>query len=393
MGEVKVMEISKGIAESVKVCRPKVISSYPITPQTHIVEHLAELVAEGELDAQYVWADSEFAAASIVCGASATGVRTYTASSSQGLLLMTEVLWNIAGLRLPVVLTGANRFVSAPISIEVDHQDSLSFRDSGVIQIYVEEAQETYDATIIAYRLAEDPEILLPAILCVDGWALTHAYEPIELLDQDIVDSFLPPYNPPQYLTPEKPLTFGNWGDDTVLMETRYMMHLAMETAKKKFKEVSREFAKITGHDYGGTVEEYKIEDAEICLIAMGSICGVIKDAIDELRGEGVKAGLAKIRLFRPFPGDEIARVAKNVRCVVTLDRGISLGSQGILALDVKGCLYGLDEKPLVLCCIAGLGGKEITKDVVRSIVSKAQKAIMDGKVEEKIEWISLSYE
>jgi len=392
MGKMKVMEISQGIAESIKACKPKVISAYPITPQTHIVEHLARMVSDGELDAVYIWADSEFAAASIVCGASAAGVRTYTASASQGILLMTEVLWNIAGLRLPVVLTCTNRVVSAPVSIEVDHQDSLSLRDSGIIQLYVEEAQEAYDAHIMAYKLAEDPEVLLPVMVCVDGWVLTHAYEPIELLDQDVVDSFLPPYKPIQYLTPEDPLTFGNWGDDTVLMETKYMMHLAMERAKMKFEEISKEFAKLTGHNYGGVIEEYNIEDAEICLIAMGSVCGVIKDTVDELREEGVKVGLIKIRLFRPFPYEEVAKAVKNAKCVVTLDRAISLGSQGILALDVKGCLYDFEEKPLVLSCIAGLGGKEITKDIVRGIVFKARNLVERGGVKEKIEWVGLSY-
>lgn len=391
MGRVAVMEVSRGIAEAVKACRPNVISAYPITPQTHIIEELAKMIAAGELKAEYIRADSEFAAASIVYGASAAGVRAYTASSSQGLLLMGEVLWNMAGTRLPVVLTGANRVLSAPISIQCDHQDTLSFRDAGVIQLYVEDGQEAVDMHIQAFKLAENPEILLPTIVCVEGWVLTHTYEPLELLDEQIVDEFLPPYTPTQYLTPEKPLTYGSYVDDDLLMEIKYMMHNAMRCAEKSLNKISEEFGEISGRYYGGAVEEYRLDNAEICLLAMGSTVGVMKDAVDELRKEGVKVGLLKIRMYRPFPMEEVVKAVKDVECVAIIDRNISLGAGGALAADVKAAVYNSKVKPLISSFIAGIGGREITKDTIRRIVTKAQNAIKSREVEEVSEWLDLN--
>jgi len=393
MGKTKVMEISRGIAEAIKACRPQVISAYPITPQTHIIEHLAQMVADGELDCEFVSADSEFAAASIVHGASATGVRTYTASASQGLLLMTEVLWNMAGTRLPVVLTGANRVVSAPISIQVDHQDTLSLRDSGVMQMYVEDAQEAYDAHIQAYKLAEDPDILLPILVCVDGWSLTHTWEPIELLDQGLVDEFLPPYHPVQYLTPDNPITYGSYADDGILMEFKYMMHRAMNCAKNKVVKIVDEFNEMCGRHHGGLIQEYRTDDAKICMLAMGSIVGTIKVAIDEMRAEGIKVGLVKVRFYRPFPADELIKAVKNAQCIAVIDRDVSVGAGGALSADVKAALCNLSDRPLVLGCLAGIGGREITKSTVRSIVANAQRAIDTGRVEETDEWIGLNPE
>lgn len=393
MGKTEVMEISRGIAEAVKVCRPQVIASYPITPQTHIIERLAQMVADGDLDCQYIPSDSEFASASIVLGASAAGVRTYTASASQGLLLMTEVLWNMAGTRLPVVLTGANRAVSAPISIQCDHQDTFSLRDSGVMQMYVEDAQESYDAHIQAYKLAEDPDVLLPIMVCVDGWSLTHAWEPIELLDQELVDKFLPPYQPVQYLTPDNPVSYGTTYDDRALMEYRYMMQQTMARAKSKAVKVADEFNEMFGRYYGGLIQEYRMDDATICIMAMGSIIGTVKAAIDEMRTEGIKVGSVKVRFYRPFPADEIIKAVKNTLCVAVIDRNISLGAGGGLAADVKAALYNFKDRPLVLGCLAGLGGREITRSTVRSIVAKAQQAIDTGRVEEMNEWVGLKPE
>jgi len=393
MSKTEVMEISRGIAEAVKACRPQVIASFPITPQTHIIEHLAQMVADGELDCQYIPSDSEFASASIVHGASAAGVRAYTASASQGLLLMTEVLWNMAGTRLPVVLTGANRGLSPPINIQCDHQDTFSLRDSGVMQMYVEDAQESCDAHIQAYKLAEDPDVLLPIMVCVDGWNLTHAWEPIELLDQELVDKFLPPYHPVQHLTPDNPITYGAWADDRPLMEYRYMMQKAMDRAKSKVVEVADEFNKMFGRHHGGLIQEYRMDDAEIGVLGMGSIVGTIKAAIDEMRAEGIKVGLVKVRFYRPFPADEIIKAVRNTKCIAVIDRNISLGAGGALAADVKVALYNLKDRPLALGCLVGLGGREITKSTVRNIVARAQKAIDTGRVEELNEWVDLNPE
>ena len=390
MSKTEVMEVSRGIAEAIKACRPQVIAAFPITPQTHIIEHLAEMVADGELDCQYIPSDSEFASASIVHGASAAGVRAYTASASQGLLLMTEVLWNMAGTRLPVVLTGANRALSAPISIQCDHQDTVSLRDSGVMQMYVEDAQESYDAHIQAYKLAEDPDVLLPIMVCIDGWNLTHAWEPIELLDQKSVDEFLPPYQPVQFLTPDNPVSYGTAYDDQALMEYRYMQQKAMECAKSKAVKVADEFNAMFGRHHGGLIQEYRTDDATICILAMGSIVGTVKAAVDEMRAEGIKVGLVKVRFYRPFPADEIIKAVNKAQCVAVIDRNISLGAGGALAADVKAALYNFKDRPLVLGCLAGLGGREITRGTVRSIVTKAQKAIDTGRVEEMNEWTGL---
>ena len=393
MGKTEVMEISRGIAEAIKACRPQVIASYPITPQTHIIEHLAQMVANGELDCEYIPSDSEFASASIVHGASAAGVRAYTASASQGLLLMTEVLWNMAGTRLPVVLTGANRALSAPISIQCDHQDTFSLRDSGVMQMYVEDAQESYDAHIQAYKLAEDPDVLLPIMVCVDGWSLTHAWEPIELLAQELVDKFLPPYHPVQYLTPDNPISYGTAYDDRALMEYRYIMQKAMDCAKSKAVKVADEFNEMFGRHHGGLIQEYRMDDAEIGILAMGSIIGTVKVAIDEMRAEGIKVGLVKVRFYRPFPADEIIKAVKDTRCIAVIDRNISLGAGGALAADVMAALYNFKDHPLVLGCLAGIGGREVTRNTVRNIVARAQKAIDTGKVEEMNEWVGLNPE
>ena len=369
------VEGSYAIAEAVKQCKPKVISAYPITPQTHIVEYLAEMVSNGELYAKYIWAESEFSAASIALGASATGVRSYTASSSQGLLLMAEVLWNLAGMRLPIVITAANRAVSAPITIEVDHQDTMTFRDTGIIQVYVEEPQEAYETHFLAYKVSEDKKVLLPATVCVDGWTLTHAYEPVTFYDQEIIDDFLPDYDLPYRLTPDYPLVLGSWGDESVLMESKYEMYEAQEVSKKIFEEYSLELSEITGHYYGGAIEEYHTDNAEICFIAMGSICGTVREVVDEMKSEGNNIGLIKIRLYRPFPKEEVIQIIRkqNIEKIIILDRSLSIGSGSCLGLDLKSHLYDLKDRPTILNCFAGIGGKMITHTNLKKLVGMAR--------------------
>lgn len=384
------MEGSIAVAQAVKACKPKVISAFPISPQTHIVEELAKLVSNDELKAKFIRVDSEFSAASAVYGSSATGVRSYTASSSQGLLLMTEVLYAMAGTRLPVVLTGVNRTVSAPITIQPDHQDSMALRDTGVIQIHVENSQEAYATHIQAFKLAEDHEILLPVMVCMDGWLLTHSYESIKLEDEALVDRFLPPFIPKYRLDPKNPLTYGSYADDEV-QEFRLMMHFAMERAKAKIEAIANEYKEMFGDYFGGVIEEYKCGDAEVVLVAMGSVIGTIKDAVDELRANGTKVGVVKVRSYRPFPGNEIAGAVKNAKIVAVIDKSLSVGQGGPLATDVKAAFYN-KQMPPVLCCLAGMGGRDVRIDTVKAIVGKCEAVLETGKISD-LEYIDFKPE
>jgi pyruvate ferredoxin oxidoreductase alpha subunit len=392
-GKLSVMEGSMAIAQAVKACRPAVISAYPITPQTHIIEFLAQMVANGELDAEYIRADSEFSAASILAGASATGVRTYTASSSQGLLLMTEVIYYIARTRLPVVLTGANRQITAPIGLQPDHQDTMSLRDAGMIELYVEDVQEAYDTHLQAFKIAEDHDILLPVMVCMDGFVLTHVFEPVKMFDQENVDAFLPPYEPIHYLTPEKPVVFGSGTDDANTMEFHYMNHQAVLRARDKIEAVAREFEATFGLSHGGLIDTYATEDAEVILVAMGSVIGTLREAVDVLRGEGVKVGLVKVRSFRPFPAEALRKAISCAGAVAVLDRALSFGYQGLLATDVKTALYDAPQRPLVLGLMVGFGGREVNLDTVREVVQRTQRALDTGHVPNETEFIGLKTE
>jgi pyruvate ferredoxin oxidoreductase alpha subunit len=359
---MEIMEGSHAIALAVKAARPKVVAAYPITPQTHIVEDISQLIADGELEAEYVKVESEHSAMSVCIGASATGARTYTATTSQGLALMHEVVFNAAGMRLPIVMTIANRALSAPLNIWNDHQDSISERDSGWIQIYVEDNTEASDLTIQAYRIAEDKRIQVPMMVCMDGYTLTHTYEPVELLDQDLVDDFLPPYEPTDYLNVDDPKSFGMFADPDHYTEFRYQNHRALQTAKAVMGEVAKEFGEVFGRDYGGLIEEYRCDGAEYVLIAMGSVVGTLKDTVDDLRDAGVRAGAIKLRSYRPFPVDEIQGALTGVEAVGILDKNISLGSEGALSADVKSALYRSKSTPKVFSFVAGLGGRDIPK-------------------------------
>ena len=358
----EIMEGSHAVALAVKAARPNVVSAYPITPQTHIVEDISQLIADGDLDAQYVKVESEHSALSVCIGASATGARTYTATTSQGLALMHEVLFNAAGMRLPIVMTVANRALSAPLSIWNDHQDSISERDSGWIQLYAEDNTEASDLTIQAYRIAEDSRIQVPVMVCMDGYTLTHTYEPVELLEQDLVDDFLPPYRPTDFLNVNDPKSFGMFADPNYYTEFRYQNHRALEVAKAVIPEISTEFGEVFDRDYGGLIEEYRCDDAEYVLMAMGSVVGTLKDTVDDLRDDGVRAGAIKLRLYRPFPVDELRRALAGLEAVGILDKNISLGFEGALFTDVKASLYHEDNAPKAFGFIAGLGGRDIPK-------------------------------
>jgi len=356
----KLIEGSMAVSESVRLCRPDVIAAYPITPQTHIVEFLSQMVADGDLRSQFINVESEFGAASVVLGAAAVGARAYSATTSQGLLLMAEVLYNIAGLRLPLVITIANRAVSAPINIWNDHSDAMVIRDAGLVMLFAEDAQELMDVHPQAYRIAEHPEISLPVTVNMDGFILTHAFEPVDLLDQEFVDEFLPPYRPAYKLDIEKPITMGLLAEPTWYMETRYKLKETMEDALKVIEDVAVEFKKRTGRWYGGLIDTYRLDDAETAFVAMGSVIGTLKDVVDTLRATGEKVGILKIRSFRPFPHEKIRDACSEVKQLISFDKAYSLGLGTILQEELRSTFYRAKHQPLISGFVVGLGGRDI---------------------------------
>ena len=370
---LKQIEGSHAVAEVVAMCRPNVISAYPITPQTHIVEELAVIVGEGRLDAEFVNVESEFAAASVVLGASAAGARAYTATSSQGLLLMTEVVYCIAGMRLPIVMTCANRAISAPLSIWNDQQDSMALRDAGWIQLHAEDNQEAADLHIQAFKIAEQTH--LPVMVCMDGFVLTHAYEPVDIPDAKDIDAFLPPFKTTNIVDPRWPRGIGLFADPRFYMETRYILHRAMEKSANVIKDVSADFAKTFGRNSGGFIKTYKLKDADLAIVSMGSVVGTIKELIDRLEEEGKKVGLLEISSYRPFPRQEIYDALKDKMNIVVLEKSISLGRGGILASDVRWAFPRAEKKDRnISSFIAGLGGRDISMDNLRYMVEKVEK-------------------
>jgi pyruvate ferredoxin oxidoreductase alpha subunit len=374
MGKPEILEGAMAVAHAVARCRPEVIAAYPITPQTHISEELSTIVADGELDAEFVKVESEFGAASVVLGASAAGARAYTATSSQGLMLMAEVLWNMAGMRLPVVLACANRSVSAPLSIWCDHQDAESVRDCGVIQIYAEDAQEACDQHVIAFKVAEDRRVLLPVMVNLDGFLLTHVFEPVELPDQDLTDKFLGKYEALYKLDVDNPMSFGCFTEPDKCMEGRWMIHDASLRSLGVIEEVSKAFAQTFGRNAGGLLEEYRSQDAETVLVAKGSICGTIKDVVDELRDKGRKAGLVCIKTFRPFPREAVVKALRGAREIAVIEKGGSFGAGGIITPDLKDALYDAGLRIPVSGFCVQLGGREVTPDGIREIIDRVSK-------------------
>jgi len=375
------IEGSYAVAEIIKLCRPGVIAAYPITPQTHIVEALAAMVANGELKAEFINVESEHSAASVILGASATGVRAFSATSSQGLLLMLEVIFNIAGMRLPLVITCANRSVSAPINIWNDHQDSVTIRDSGFIQFYAETNQEACDLHIQAYRLSEDPNILLPAMVCMDGYLLTHAAEVVDIPEEECVARFLPPYKPVFKLDPDEPITMGVLAGPEHYMETRFAIHETLtKDVLQLIPNVVDEFEKVFGRRSGGLIEGYRIEDAKEVIVAKGSVVGTIKEVVDEMRGEGKKVGVLKIITYRPFPGEAVYNSLKGIERIGVLEKSISLGSGGPLYTDLKSVFQGRKSSSKVSGFIAGLGGRDITKESIREVFARLSGEQVDSQ-------------
>ncbi len=388
----RVVEGSYAIADAVRCCSPDVVSVYPITPQTHIVEHLSEFVADGKLDCEYINVESEFSSLSSLIGASVAGARTYTSTTSQGLALMFEVLYNVSGMRLPIVMTTVNRSLSAPLSIWNDQQDSLGVRDSGWIQIYAENVQEAIDLTPMLYKISEDPQILTPSMVCMDGFILTHVYEPVDFLDEEMVREFLPPYRPEHILDPENPKTFGAFADPSWFTEFKYLQYQAMERSREKIAEVTREFEEVFGRGYGGLIDTYAMDDAEIALVTMGSIVGTVKEAIDDLRSEGVKVGLVKIRSYRPFPGDELKRALKDASVIASIEKDISMGYEGALLTDLKGAFYNSSIRTPIIGFAVGLGGRDIGIKHVRAMVERASR-VLDAGIESEFEIFDVKLE
>ncbi|MEM3171699.1 MAG: hypothetical protein QXL58_04905, partial [Candidatus Hadarchaeales archaeon] len=335
---------NEAAALAAKLARVQVISAYPITPQTVVVETLAKYVADGELDAEFVKVESEHSALSVCLGASAAGARAFTATSSQGLMLMSEILYVVSGMRLPVVMANANRSLSAPLSIWNDQQDSLSVRDSGWIQLYCENNQEILDLLLQAFLLAE--RISLPAMVCYDGYILSHTAEAVEVPEQAEVDAFLPPYSPAFKLDPSRPLTMGPVGVPEVYMEARYLQHRDMRRAKEEFVRVTEEFRRRFGRKYG-ILEEYRTEDAELLLFTMGSLMGTVREAVDRCREKGEKVGAVKLTLYRPFPEQEVVRALSRGKVVGILEKDISTGWMGALYTDTVAAFANESKRPL----------------------------------------------
>ncbi len=381
---LKQCEGSHAVAEAVALCRPEVICAYPISPQTHIVEGLGEMVKSGALqDCEYINVESEFAAMSVAIGASAAGARSYTATASQGLLFMAEAVYNAAGLGLPIIMTVANRAIGAPINIWNDHSDSLSQRDCGWIQLFAETNQEAVDLHIQAFRLGE--ELSLPVMVCMDGFILTHAYERIDVPTQDQVDAYLPPFVPRQSLDPRDPVSIGAMVGPEAFMEVRYLAHAKQMQALDLIPQHAAEFQSIFGRASGGLVRPYCCEDAETIVIALGSVLGTIKDTIDEMRAAGHKIGALGIIAFRPFPLKEVHDALVNAKRVVVLEKSLAVGIGGIVATNVRLATPGIKLRGYTV--IAGLGGRAITKASLHTLFRAAEKDALQPLTFLDLDW------
>jgi pyruvate ferredoxin oxidoreductase alpha subunit len=369
------LEGSRAVAETVGLCRPGVICAYPISPQTHIVEALSELVKSGALPAcEFVNVESEFAAMSVAIGASAAGSRAYTATASQGLLYMVEALYNAAGLGLPIVMTVANRAIGAPINIWNDHSDTMSQRDSGWIQLYAETNQQAADMHVQAFRLAE--ELSTPVMVCMDGFVLTHAYERVDLATQDQVDRFLPPYTPRQVLDPAEPVTIGAMVGPEAFTEVRYLAHTTQLAALDRIPALAAEFETAFGRPGAGLVRPYRCEDAETVVVALGSVLGTVKDTVDELRAEGARVGVLGLTTFRPFPFDAVRGALSGVPRVVVLERAFSVGVGGIVSADLATALPGMEAQRRYTV-VAGLGGRPVLRASLRRVFADAAADVL----------------
>ncbi|HPM76792.1 MAG TPA: pyruvate ferredoxin oxidoreductase [bacterium] len=351
-------------------CKVKVVAAYPITPQTQIVEELSEMCADGRLDAKFLKVESEHSALASIIAASSAGVRTFTATSANGLALMHELLHWAAGARLPIVMVNVNRAMAPGWSIWSDQTDSLSQRDTGWIQVYAEDNQEVFDSVVQAFKLAE--QVRLPVMVCYDAFFLSHTYEPVDIPDVGLVDKFLPPYDPEIYLNPSDPRSFNALVMPDLYLEMRYKMQVAMDKSKDVAREVGREFGEVFGRSYD-LVEAVDCDDAETVLITTSTTSSPGRVIVKKLREQGRKVGLLKLRFFRPFPNEDICRVLAGKKRAVVIDRNISFGKSGIWADEIRGALTLIDDRPDVYCYITGLGGRDITPQVIEEIIADAE--------------------
>jgi pyruvate ferredoxin oxidoreductase alpha subunit len=371
------IEGSQAVARTVALCRPQVIAAYPISPQTHIVEALSDLVRTGELTpSEYLMVESEFGALSACIGASAAGARTYTATSSQGLLFMAEALFNASGLGLPIVMTVANRAIGAPINIWNDHSDAMAMRDSGWLQLYAESNQEAVDLHLQAWRLAE--QLALPVMVCMDGFVLTHAVEEVDLPDQQQVDAFLPPFRPHQSLDLDDPVTIGAMVGPEAFTEVKYLMHARQEQALAEIPAIAAQFRSAFGRAAGGLVRGYRLEGAATIVVALGSVLGTIEDVVDRLRDEGVPIGVLGITCFRPWPAAAVREALAGVEQVVVVERAFAVGAGGIVGQNVRDAIRGLPAQ--VYDVVAGLGGRAVTRASLRRLLDDVLAARLDPR-------------
>lgn len=374
-----------------KLSRAEVVPVYPITPQTHIMEKMTEFISKGELDAEFIPVESEHSVMAAAIAAQATGARTFTASSSQGILYMHENLFVASGMRLPIVMVMANRAVAAPVTIYPDQLDSLAQRDTGWLQLYAENAQEIIDLIIQAYRIAEDERVLLPVAVCFEGLIISHFLEPVEVPSQKEVDHFLPPYEAKHViLHPDRPMHVGIAANDVYYTEYRYQQEEAMEKAKEVILEVDKAFLDQFGRGYGGLVQSFMLEDAKVALMTMGSISGTARQVVRDLRRQGIKIGLIRLRSFRPFPTEQLQRIAGQLDLIAVLDRNVSIGLGGIVYSELATALYPLEKRPLLVNYILGLGGRDTTVENVMEITSNAINLSGLGEVKKPVRWIGV---
>ncbi|RLG45877.1 MAG: pyruvate ferredoxin oxidoreductase [Thermoproteota archaeon] len=388
MAKWEMMTGNKAAAVGAKLARVQVIPAYPITPQTTIVEYLSKFVEQGELKAEFIRVESEHSAMAACIGAAAGGVRAFTATSSHGLLLMAEMVFWAAGARLPIGMAVVNRALAPPWNIHVEHTDSHSQRDSGFIQFYAKDNQEVLDTIILMYKVAEDERVLLPAMVCLDGFILSHTYMPVEIPDQEDVDAFLPPYEPKGFLLdPDKPLTYGSLALPDHYMEMRYDIQRSIEAARDLILKYSKEYKEIFGRDHGGLLETYKVEDADYLLISMGTLGEEAKVAADTLRKDGIKAGAVRVRVFRPFPTKTFVNTVSDKNALIVVERHLSLGGiGGALGTELKALLYGKTDVP-IFDYVTGLGGRDTTYLDLAKIV---KHSIKTGKPEDNYMWYNL---
>jgi len=401
--EVLALNGDEAVAYAAKQSDVDVVAAYPITPQTIIVEKFSEYVADGEVETEFVCTESEHSALTACLAASVTGARAFTASASAGLALMHEILFVTSGCRAPVVMAIANRALSAPINIHADHSDSMAQRDSGWIQIYAENAQEVYDTIIQAFRIAENQNVLLPVIVGLDGFTLSHTLENVDTLPDDAVKQFVGTRQLPRVLThegktvpfkldPENPMSMGPIALPNYYFEFKRQQEEAMKNALTVIQQVNNEYAEISGRSYGnGLLETYRLEDAEIAAVCLGSTAGTMKAVVDELRTEGVKAGLLRIRTFRPLPVEEIIKAFENVKAVAVMDRSLSFGGNGGAVFhEIRHVLYDTNIHPYVVNYIYGLGGRDTSPTELRKIYEDLQKILQTQRVENPIQYVGL---